>query len=200
MSKEYLIFVLAYLLGSIPTALLVARPFGLDPREHGSKNLGATNVARLLGKKWGLVTLLGDMGKGIVPMLLAKYLFAGHPQGPWLVAGAGFFAFLGHLFPVYLRFRGGKGVATAAGVFLVLCPVAILIDIVVFALAVKFTGYVSVGSLLVAALTPVLIHFLCPEPAYFWTCLAMAVLIWVRHQANIRRLLRGEEKSWKKNA
>lgn len=200
MAKEYLIFVLAYLMGSIPTALLVAKPFGLDPREHGSRNLGATNVARLLGKKWGLVTLFGDMGKGILPMLLAKYLFSGHPEAPWLTAGAGFFAFLGHLFPIYLKFRGGKGVATAAGVFLVLCPLAILIDLAVFILVVKVTGFVSVGSLLVAALTPGLIYLFCPEKAYIIVSLAMAILICIRHQANIRRLLRGEEKSWKKNA
>ncbi len=200
MLSSYFIFLVAYLVGSIPTALLVARPFGLDPRQHGSRNLGATNVARLLGKKWGLVTLLGDMGKGIIPMLLAKHLFSGEPQAASLVAGAGFFAFLGHLFPLYLGFRGGKGVATAAGVFLVLCPLAIVIDILVFILVVRFTGYVSVGSLLVAALTPLLVRIFCPEPAYFWVCLAMAVLIWIRHQANIRRLLRGEEKTWKKNA
>ncbi len=198
MPKEYLIFLLGYLMGSIPTALLVSKPFGLDPREHGSKNLGATNVARLLGKKWGLITLLGDMGKGIIPMLIAKRLFAGHPQVSWLVAGTGFFAFLGHLFPLYLKFRGGKGVATATGVFLVLCPLAVLINLGVFILAVKMTGFVSVGSLLTSALMPVLIYFICRNKAYLAIAGAMAVLIWIRHQANIRRLLRGEEKSWKK--
>ncbi|WP_022854293.1 glycerol-3-phosphate 1-O-acyltransferase PlsY [Thermodesulfatator atlanticus] len=199
MPKEYFIFLFAYLLGSIPFALVVSRPFGIDPRKHGSHNLGATNVARLLGKKWGFVTLLGDMGKGIVPMLLARHLFAGHPNEAWLVAGAGFFAFLGHLFPLYLRFQGGKGVATAAGVFLVLCPKVILIDLVVFIVLVKLTGFVSVGSLTVAAITPFLVRIFCPEPAYFWVCLVMAVLIWIKHRENIKRLLRGEEKSWKKS-
>ena len=199
MPGPYFIFLLAYLLGSIPTALLVARPFGIDPREHGSRNLGATNVARLLGKKWGLLTLLGDMGKGILPMLLALNLFKDHPQQELLVAGTGFFAFLGHLFPVYLKFRGGKGVATATGVFLVLCPKALLLALLAFIVAVKLSGFVSVGSLTASALMPLLIYFFCPKPAYEVTALAMAVLIWLKHKDNIRRLLRGEEKSWKKN-
>ncbi len=198
MPKEYFFFLLAYLLGSIPTALLVAKPFGIDPREHGSRNLGATNVARLLGKKWGLITLLGDMGKGIVPMLLALSLFKGHPHQEWLVAGSGFAAFLGHLFPLYLRFRGGKGVATATGVFLVLCPKALGIALMCFILAVKFSGFVSVGSLLASALMPFLIYLFCPQKTYILTASLMALLIWIKHKDNIRRLLRGEEKSWKK--
>ncbi|NPB08727.1 MAG: glycerol-3-phosphate 1-O-acyltransferase PlsY [Thermodesulfobacteria bacterium] len=198
MGKECLIFVLAYLLGSIPTALLVAKPFGIDPREHGSRNLGATNVARLLGKKWGLITLLGDMGKGILPMLLALHLFRDHPSRDWLVALTGLSAFLGHLFPLYLKFRGGKGVATATGVFLVLCPKALLVALVAFILAVKFSGFVSVGSLLASALMPGLIYLFCPNKAYETVALIMAVLIWIKHRENIRRLLRGEEKSWKK--
>ncbi|NPA49037.1 MAG: glycerol-3-phosphate 1-O-acyltransferase PlsY [Thermodesulfobacteria bacterium] len=198
MPKEYLIFVLAYLLGSIPTALLVAKPFGIDPREHGSRNLGATNVARLLGKKWGLLTLLGDMGKGILPMLLALKIFEGHPEKDLLVAGTGFFAFLGHLFPLYLRFRGGKGVATATGVFLVLCPKALGVALLLFVLAVKFSGFVSVGSLLASALMPLLIYFFCPKKPYILAATLMALLIWIKHKDNIRRLLRGEEKSWKK--
>jgi len=176
----------------------VCRPFGIDPREHGSRNLGATNVARLLSKKWGLLTLLGDMGKGIIPMLLALSLFKDHPQRDWLVAGTGFCAFLGHLFPLYLKFRGGKGVATATGVFLILCPSALFFCLIAFVLAVKISGFVSVGSLLASALMPLLIHFLCPRQAYEITALVMAIFIWVKHQANIKRLLKGEEKSWKK--
>ncbi len=198
MEKAYLLFLLAYLLGSVPTALLVAKPFGLDPRQHGSRNLGATNVARLLGKKWGLVTLLGDMGKGILPMLAALSLFKDHPQKDLLVAGAGFCAFLGHLFPVYLKFRGGKGVATATGVFLVLCPKALGLALVAFVLAVKISGFVSVGSLLASALMPFLIRLFCPAPVYEATAVVMALLIWLKHKDNIKRLLRGEEKSWKK--
>ncbi len=198
MPKEYLLFLVAYLLGSIPTALLVARPFGIDPRKHGSRNLGATNVARLLGKKWGLLTLLGDMGKGVIPMLLAFHFFASHPQRDFLVAGTGFAAFLGHLFPIYLGFRGGKGVATATGVFLVLCPKALGLALLCFVLAVKISGFVSVGSLLASALMPALIYLFCPKKTYILTALAMALLIWIKHKDNIRRLLRGEEKSWKK--
>ncbi len=198
MPKEYFIFLVGYLLGSIPTALLVSKPFGIDPREHGSKNLGATNVARILGKKWGLITLIGDMSKGIIPMLIAKHIFAGSPRLSWLIAGTGFSAFLGHLFPLYLKFRGGKGVATATGVFLVLCPLAVLINFGIFILAVKFSGFVSVGSLLTSALMPIFIYFICPNKAYLYVALMMSILIWIRHHENIRRLIRGEEKSWKK--
>jgi glycerol-3-phosphate acyltransferase PlsY len=197
--RYYFFFLLAYLLGSIPTALLVSRPFGIDPREHGSRNLGATNVARLLGKKWGLITLLGDMGKGMVPMLLALFLLKDHPHRDWVVALTGLSAFLGHLFPIYLGFRGGKGVATATGVFLILCPQALGLALLAFVLAVKFSGYVSVGSLLASLLMPRLIFFLCPNKPYETIALIMALLIWFKHRSNIQRLLRGEEKSWKKS-
>ena len=197
--KVYLFFIIAYLLGSVPTALLVAKPFGIDPRKHGSRNLGATNIARLLGKKWGLITLLGDMGKGILPMLLVLKWSKGYPLRDWLIAGTGFFAFLGHLFPLYLKFKGGKGVATATGVFLILCPQALILALVLFILAVKFSGFVSVGSLLASMVMPLLIHFLCPRQAYEAVALVMALLIWIKHKDNIKRLLQGKEKSWKKD-
>ncbi|QJA06072.1 glycerol-3-phosphate 1-O-acyltransferase PlsY [Thermosulfurimonas marina] len=188
----------AYLLGSIPFALVVARPFGIDPRRAGSGNPGATNVARLLGKKWGALVLALDLGKALLPTALARAYLSGIPEGPWWVAATGLAAFLGHLFPVWLGFRGGKGVASAAGVLAVLCPKALALLLPVFVLAVALSGYVSVGSLAAAALAPLGVKFLYPEPAYFWMTLSMAILIWVKHRANLQRLLRGEEKSWRR--
>ncbi|MBX6422537.1 glycerol-3-phosphate 1-O-acyltransferase PlsY [Thermosulfurimonas sp. F29] len=189
----------AYLLGSVPFALLVCRPFGVDPRRAGSGNPGATNVARLLGKRWGFLTLVLDLGKAVFPVWLAKKWLAGMPGASWGIAAAGFAAFLGHLFPVYLRFRGGKGVASAAGVLLVVCPKALALLIPLFVIAVALSGYVSVGSLSAAAAAPFLVRLLSPEPAYFLMTVLMSLLIWIKHRENLRRLVRGEEKSWRKN-
>ncbi|MCK5233119.1 MAG: glycerol-3-phosphate acyltransferase, partial [Desulfobulbaceae bacterium] len=131
---NYFLVLLAYLIGSIPCGLLVGKCVGVDVRQLGSGNIGATNVTRLLGKKLGIVTLAGDVCKALPPMILASVLLkdaAGESLGVW-VAICGFAAFFGHLYPVYLKFKGGKGVATALGVFLFLCPLAVLIDIVIF--------------------------------------------------------------------
>jgi len=189
----------AYLLGSVPFALVVCRPFGVDPRRAGSGNPGATNVARLLGKRWGFLTLVLDLGKAVFPVWLAGKWLAGTPGASWWVAATGFAAFLGHLFPVYLRFRGGKGVASAAGVLLVVCPKALALLIPLFVIAVALSGYVSVGSLSAAAVAPFLVHIFSPEPAYFLMTVLMSLLIWIKHRENLRRLARGEEKSWRKN-
>ncbi len=188
----------AYLLGSIPFAILVCKPFGIDPRRAGSGNPGATNVARLLGKKWGFLTLAGDLGKALGPVLLARYLLASHPYGDWWLAGVGGAAFLGHLYPLYLKFRGGKGVATAAGVWFIICPKALALALPFFLLAVALSGYVSVGSLLAALVLPVAVYGLCPREPFLGLALFMALLIWIKHRENIRRLLRGEEKSWRR--
>ncbi|RUM88103.1 MAG: acyl-phosphate glycerol 3-phosphate acyltransferase [Thermodesulfatator sp.] len=194
MGKGFLFVLGAYLLGSIPFALVVARPLGVDPRRAGSGNPGATNVARLLGKKWGALVLVLDLGKALLPTALARAWLS----DPWWVAATGLSAFLGHLFPLWLGFKGGKGVASAAGVLLVLCPKALTLLLPVFVLAVALSGYVSVGSLTAAALAPAGVGLFYPQAAYFWMTLSMALLIWVKHRANLRRLLRGEEKSWRR--
>jgi acyl phosphate:glycerol-3-phosphate acyltransferase len=184
---------LSYLLGSLPVGLLLARVRGRDPRTIGSGNIGATNVMRAAGKTLGIITLLGDSLKGFLPTWLA--IRFGLPD--MVVAAAGFAAFLGHLFPLYLRFKGGKGIATALGIFLAFNYVAVLIDFVVFALLLLKWRYVSLGSLVGAALMPFILLFLktpVPAPApYIALCVIMAVLTFIKHKDNIRRLLEGSE-------
>lgn len=190
----------AYLLGSVPFGLLLSRGSGIDIRTQGSKNIGATNVTRLLGKKIGAMTLAFDVLKGCAPMFLAALLVRDNPQRDLIVALCGAASVLGHMFPVYLRFKGGKGVATALGAFLYLAPLAVLGCLLVFVAAVYLSGFVSLGSLLGSAsilLWLTLLH------APIWK-LALAVfivlMIWGKHYQNIGRLVRGTEKSWKKKA
>ncbi len=185
--------VFAYFLGSVPFGILVARLFdrNVNLRETGSGNIGATNVARAAGKTAGILTLLLDAGKGIFPMVLA-YMLVGEDYF-WLslVGGA---AFLGHIFPIYLRFKGGKGVATALGVVLALSPVTTFILVVLFALVVYFSRYVSLGSLCAAVALPVLMALLGPPSRSCVTLsLLIAFLLVYNHRENIHRLLSGQE-------
>lgn len=184
----------AYLLGAVPFGLLLVRHQGIDLRQQGSGNVGATNVARVAGKRWGLMTLVADAGKGFFPVLGCRLAGPGEWDLEWGLALTGIAAFLGHCFPIYLGFRGGKGVATAAGVFLALCPGALGLAAVVFCGVVKRWGYVSVGSLAAATLTPLFIQLICPSPALQAVAWAMAAVIWLKHRDNLRRLRRGEEK------
>lgn len=190
---------LAYLLGAMPTSYLVGRlARGIDLREHGSKNLGATNVYRLLGWRWAVPVGLVDILKGVVPVAV----FAPWAQGPaWLPVTLGIAAVLGHVFSPYVRFRGGKGVATAAGVFLALAPVAVLLALPVWALCVWLTGYVSLGSIVTAGVFPVWVRLTRPDAPYtFAASLALALLIIFSHRANIRRLLAGTENRFGRRA
>ena len=198
--KIIFLYIFSYLLGSIPFALLVSLPQGIDPRKEGSKNPGATNVARLLGKKWGIVTFLGDAGKGVLALVLAFFLIRNDPNinKELVLTGVGFFAVLGHLFSVFLKFEGGKGVATTIGIFLFLTPKAMLVGLVIFAIAVVITGFVSVGSLLTTFCLPFLIYFFHYPKSYVLCSIGLGILIWFKHKDNIKRLLEGKEKSWKK--
>ncbi|MGA3173766.1 MAG: glycerol-3-phosphate 1-O-acyltransferase PlsY [Syntrophorhabdales bacterium] len=181
--------ILSYLLGSVPVGLLLAKGRGADPRKVGSGNIGATNVMRAAGKVAGIVTLLCDVLKGFLPAWLA--IRFGQPEG--IVAAAGFAAFTGHLFPLYLKFRGGKGVATALGVFLALSPLAVLTAFIVFFGVLLAWGYVSLGSLCGAVLTPFALLALGAPRSYVLACAVMALLIVLKHKENIRRLLAGRE-------
>lgn len=195
---NYLLLVASYLLGAVPFGLVIGKMAGKDVRQEGSKNIGATNVSRLLGKKLGFVTLVCDCLKGFLPMLLAASLVEGEPGAELVVAACGIMAVIGHMFPVYLGFKGGKGVATGLGVFLYLSPLAILISLGVFVGSVAISGYVSVGSLLASALMVVWLWLLGLSKITLLTAAIVAALIWLKHHENIARLLKGEEKSWKK--
>ena len=201
MSLQYLFLVIAsYLVGAIPFGLLLSRHTGVDIRSRGSKNIGATNVSRLLGKKLGACTLLLDIAKGYLPMFLAGQLLGDAPERNLVIGFCGAASIIGHMFPVYLDFKGGKGVATGLGVFLFLAPKALLICLVVFVVAVWLSGYVSLGSLLAsAAILPGLVLF--GEPAWkLYLAGFVVVMIWIKHYQNIGRLLTGTEKSFKKKA
>jgi len=185
-----------YLLGSIPFGFLLARRVaGVDVRRTGSGNIGATNVSRAAGRKIGALTLVLDAAKGAVPAAAAAAaLGAPGSPGPW-AAATGLAAFLGHVFPVWLRFRGGKGVATAFGVFLALSPPAALVALAAFAGTYRATRIVSAGSLAGAAAGTLTVAFLeHGDSPTTRTALAILVLVVVRHRTNIARLLRGEER------
>jgi glycerol-3-phosphate acyltransferase PlsY len=186
----------AYLLGSIPFGLVLGKLFGsADVREAGSGNIGATNVARVAGPLAGVLTLLLDAAKGAVAIVLAARL--SDQSSTWMMI-AGLCALVGHCFPIWLGFRGGKGVATAAGVFLVLCPPAFLGATMLFLLVVAYWRFVSLGSIAAAAAMPLLIYFLwaphhAPPYAVTFGSLAAALLIVYKHDANIQRLVQGDE-------
>jgi glycerol-3-phosphate acyltransferase PlsY len=167
-------------------------------REQGSKNIGATNVSRLLGKKLGFLTFLLDCAKGYLPMFAAGLFFADAAHPHLVIAFCGAAAVIGHMFPIYLGFTGGKGVATGLGVFLYLAPLAVLFSVVIFIATVASTGFVSLGSLLASAVVlPCLYFFAEPTWKLVLAC-CIVVLIWIKHHENIGRLLAGNEKSFKK--
>jgi glycerol-3-phosphate acyltransferase PlsY len=193
---QYLLVIFGYLVGSIPFGLLYGRLVGIDVRQQGSGNIGATNVNRLLGKKLGLLTLGSDL---LIPMLIAAQILGNQPDAYLWTMLTGTAAFVGHCWPIYLKFRGGKGVATALGIFLYLAPLQTLIAIILFAATVRLGGYVSLGSMAAAISLPVMVWLgNGPNDLLIITGI-IALLIVLKHQENIKRLLRGEEKSWKKS-
>ncbi len=189
---------LSYLIGAIPFGFLFSRAVGKDVREEGSGNIGATNVNRVLGKKLGILTLLCDVGKGFLPVYFASRLLPQSVNAESLVALCGLATVLGHMFPVYLRLKGGKGVATALGVFLFFSPVTILFALFLFVAVVYVSGFVSAGSLVAAAFIPFCLLLLGSDSVTLLVAAAITILVWVKHSANIGRLRHGTEKSWKK--
>ncbi|MGK2943437.1 MAG: glycerol-3-phosphate 1-O-acyltransferase PlsY [Desulfuromonadales bacterium] len=191
------IFVLIsiYLIAAIPSGVIVSRLMGSeDVRQKGSGNIGATNVYRVVGKLAGILTLLGDTMKGFLPLLAYKSWLAPTPTQLGVACAI---AILGHCYPVYLKFRGGKGVATALGIFLVLSPQAVLVVVVVFVITVAASRYISLGSVLAAMSAPLLILMLNhPQPIFLATLFIATLVIW-RHRTNIRRLLDGSENRFK---
>ncbi len=193
----------AYLLGSMPFGLLLAKLFGgADVRKSGSGNIGAANVTRVVGPLAGILTLVLDAAKGAAGVLLAARFT--EENATWMMVAA-LAGLVGHCFPVWLKFKGGKGVATALGVFLALCLPAALAALIVFLIMVVSWRYVSLGSISAAAAMPLLMYFLwapyhAPPLVITFGSLAAAVLIVYKHDANIQRLVQGEEPkfSWSK--
>jgi acyl phosphate:glycerol-3-phosphate acyltransferase len=186
---------LTYLIGSMPFGLIVARTLcGVDPREGGSRNIGATNVARLCGTRYGLLTLGLDLLKGYVPVVLAM----GFSDSTFFLGLTALTALVGHMYSVFLNGKGGKGVATTIGVFLALTPGAITLSLLLCIAAIWASGYVSLGSLTLVASLPVF-HLLSGWIGLVPFSLIVMALVFFKHKENIVRLARGEEKPWRKS-
>jgi glycerol-3-phosphate acyltransferase PlsY len=180
---------LAYLCGSIPFGMLIAKTQNIDIREHGSGNIGATNVTRIIGKKLGFITLVGDVLKGWIIVFLASQWF----EKPILIALAGFMVFFGHLYSIFLRFKGGKGVATGLGIFSFIMPLPTLFSSGIFVLILKLSGYVSLSSILAAISLPILgIFFKIPLP-YIYLASIVGLFTLQKHHENIIRIVQGTE-------
>jgi glycerol-3-phosphate acyltransferase PlsY len=190
MIANLLLIVGAYLLGSVSSAIIVCRIMGLpDPRTEGSQNPGATNVLRIGGKKAATITLLGDSLKGLIPMLVGHLLDA----GPAVLAAIGLAAFLGHLYPVFFGFQGGKGVATALGVQLGLYwPIGLSVA-GIWLFVAKVLKISSLSALICMALAPVIVWIFWPEPALVGVQILITVILFWRHRSNIRNLISGSE-------
>ena len=179
------LMVVSYFLGSISPASLLAKAKGIDIREEGSGNPGTTNVLRVMGKKYAVLCLLGDLLKGVIAVLL------GYIAGPGFAYACGTMAVIGHCFPWQYKFKGGKGVATSVAVILTINPLLGLILLVCFAVVVVITRYVSLGSMIAAAIAPALAAVMVP--GFFWFAIILAVIVIMKHRTNIRRLINHEE-------
>lgn len=194
----WVFMVVAYIVGSFPTSYAVGRALrGIDLRDHGSGNLGATNAFRVLGWRAAVPVILVDVAKGWAPTFLFA-LWDGSASPYWALA-YGAAAILGHVYSVFVGFRGGKGVATSAGVFLALAPWAVLIAFVVWGVTVLLTRRVSLGSVLAALVTPIAVFVTGEHIAVFWLSVVLATFVIYAHRANIRRLARGEEAPLSRN-
>jgi glycerol-3-phosphate acyltransferase PlsY len=191
-----IVAVAAYLLGSIPTGFLVAKAKGIDIRSVGSGNIGATNAMRVLGKPAGIFVLLADFAKGFLAVaFLPILIYKIYPTlAVYQSVVAGIFAVLGHNYTCWLKFKGGKGIATTAGVYLALAPWAVLIALVVFILAVVLTKYVSVGSIAAAIALPAAVWIMSPQNLFLGiVTTALGALAIYKHKSNIQRLMAGTE-------
>jgi len=197
--SELLLFICVYLLGSVPTALWVSRIFfGIDIREHGSRNMGASNTFRVLGAGYGLLVLVVDMLKGCLAVALATKVelhdWMGDETMLWQLM-LGLTAVLGHIFPVFAGFRGGKGIATLFGVVLTIQPWTALIAVLAFVLVVVVTRYISLASLLGVLVFAVCVFFAVNDerPYMRWFAAIAAIIVFAAHLSNIKRLLKGTE-------
>lgn len=198
MTVSVSVLIFCYFLGAIPTAYLMGKLCRkIDIREHGSGNVGFTNAVRVLGTLPGIATLAVDIGKGFLAVWLAKIYISFSPENDILLhllyALAGIVSIVGHNWPVYIGFKGGKGVATGFGVFLALTPIPTLVIIGVWLLSVSITKIVSISSIISILILPLIVYFRGDNIVYVILSLAMAIVTVIRHRPNIQRLLRGEE-------
>lgn len=200
MAFRFILFAIAaYLAGAVAFGKLIARHVAhIDITSRGSGNIGATNVAREIGMKWGIVTLILDMLKGLAPTLLFSFYAAGSGTAyETALAGVALCPLLGHMFPVFLGFRGGKGVATALGVYLAMSPLSCLCGLILFVLIVAIWDYISLGSVISACAMPLFFILFGKPYAFIAASGIMGLLICYKHRENIKRLLRGEERKWR---
>ena len=188
-----MLVVIAYLVGSIPTGLILGKAYGVDVRSQGSGNIGATNLYRTVGRKVGVITLVGDCLKGFIPVMAVNYSVLPSDYAAWI----GLAAFCGHVFSVFLKFKGGKGVATALGVFLALAPLAVFIAVCVFAVFMFVWRYVSLSSIAAATVMPIAVVPLGGNRSLFIITLLIVSIVIMRHHENISRLIAGTENRFK---
>lgn len=197
--KEFILIVLAYLIGSIPTALIISRHFfQIDIREYGSGNMGATNTFRVLGAKFGTVVMVGDMLKGVFAVALYNllpYYLTNELDRTNLMIGLGLAAVIGHIYPIWAQFKGGKGVATLFGMVLAIQPIVAINCVAVFLVVLYLTRYVSLSSIIAGVALPICVLWIYNEKEVFYRVFAVAVaaLILLTHQKNISRLIKGNE-------
>jgi len=197
--KEFILILIAYLIGSIPTAIIISKSFfNIDIRDYGSGNMGATNSFRVLGPKFGTVVMIGDMLKGILAVALYNllpYYLTNELDRTNLMIGLGLAAVIGHIYPIWAGFRGGKGVATLFGMVLAIQPIVAINCVGVFLLVLYLTRYVSLSSIIAGVALPICVLWIYNEKEVFYRVFAVAVaaLIVLTHQKNISRLLKGNE-------
>jgi len=197
--KEVILIVIAYLIGSIPTALIISRRFfGVDIRDYGSGNMGATNTFRVLGSRYGTIVMILDMMKGMAAVMLYNFLpyyFHNELERTNFMIGLGLSAVIGHIFPIFAGFRGGKGVATLFGMILAVQPIIAVSCVGVFILVLYLTRYVSLSSILAALCLPICVLWIWNEHELMYRVFAIlvAALVIFTHQKNIGRILRGVE-------
>ncbi len=185
---------ISYILGSIPFGVLIAKSKGVNLREVGSGNIGATNVARSLGTKYGAITFLLDFFKGFIPVVIGSFISSSN----LFIAIVGLACLLGHIYPIFLGFKGGKGIATTMGVFFAIAPSLTLIALVFSLFFIWLSGYVSLGSLIFVTLMPIL-FLVSFKFVFFLLGLVIFCLVYLRHKDNIIRLAKGIENPWKRS-
>ncbi len=207
--EMFLVFIVSYLFGAVPWGYIIGKSHGVDIREHGSKNIGSTNVTRTLGKKWGVLCFILDFFKGFLPSSIAMYILPKYLSlhGNYIdicIVLAIIGAFIGHIFPVYLKFKGGKGVATGAGALMALTPIAVLIGLSGWFIIFNITRYVSAASIFAALIVTVMTSVLSVSGVYHLSAILqifvafICLIAIIKHRTNIIRLLNGTENRFEK--